>query len=61
MRRRPWYTAARLAQGQAWSETYPAHDLKGTPAVPALTHAAGRARPDKRRIYTDVLTRLTHR
>jgi hypothetical protein len=30
----------------------------GGPAVPALTHAAGRARPDRRRIYTDVLARL---
>jgi len=33
----------------------------GAPAVPAVTHAAGRARPDKRRIYTDLLTRLSHR
>ncbi|MES9602022.1 HEAT repeat domain-containing protein [Actinomadura sp. NPDC000929] len=33
--------------------------LLGAPAVPALRHAAGKARPDKRHIYTTVLDRIT--
>ncbi|MFK0257981.1 HEAT repeat domain-containing protein [Streptomyces sp. NPDC090445] len=31
----------------------------GTPAVPALRHAAGRVRPDKRSLYAEVLDRIT--
>jgi hypothetical protein len=31
----------------------------GARAVPALRHSAVRARPDKRNLYTDVLTRIT--
>ncbi|MGW4233532.1 HEAT repeat domain-containing protein [Streptomyces sp. NPDC004980] len=31
----------------------------GAPAVPSLRHAAGRARPDRRSRYTDVLERIT--
>ncbi|MEV8228524.1 HEAT repeat domain-containing protein [Streptomyces sp. NPDC079167] len=33
--------------------------LMGGAAVPALRHAAGQARPDRRSLYTDVLDRLT--
>ncbi|MBC6462358.1 HEAT repeat domain-containing protein [Actinomadura sp. HBU206391] len=33
--------------------------LIGTVAVPALRHAAGRARPDRRRLYTAVLEKIT--
>jgi hypothetical protein len=32
--------------------------LVGTAAVPALRHAAGRARPDRRNVYTAVLERI---
>lgn len=32
--------------------------LLGTPATPALKHAAGRARPDKRHLYTTVLEQI---
>ncbi|MFF5899692.1 HEAT repeat domain-containing protein [Streptomyces argenteolus] len=32
--------------------------LMGAPAVPALRHAAGQARPDRRSRYTDVLDRI---
>ncbi|WP_412074861.1 HEAT repeat domain-containing protein [Streptomyces xanthophaeus] len=31
----------------------------GTPAIPALRHAAGHVRPDKRSLYTEVLERIT--
>ncbi|MEV4947885.1 HEAT repeat domain-containing protein [Streptomyces sp. NPDC053755] len=31
----------------------------GAPAVPALRHSAGRARPDKRNLYADVLAQIT--
>jgi HEAT repeat protein len=31
----------------------------GPDAVPALRHALGKARPDRRHIYSDVLKRLT--
>ncbi|WP_285548825.1 HEAT repeat domain-containing protein [Actinoplanes regularis] len=31
----------------------------GSPAIPALRHAAGRARPDKRHVYTAILDQLT--
>ncbi|MGH3382141.1 MAG: HEAT repeat domain-containing protein, partial [Actinoallomurus sp.] len=33
--------------------------LLGAPAIPALTHAAGRARPDRRHLYTTVLEKVT--
>jgi hypothetical protein len=33
--------------------------LLGAPACPALRHAAGRARPDKRHLYTTVLEKIT--
>ena len=33
--------------------------LLGAPAIPALRHAAGRARPDKRHLYTTVLEKIT--
>lgn len=33
--------------------------LLGAPAIPALKHAAGRARPDKRHLYTTVLEKIT--
>jgi HEAT repeat protein len=33
--------------------------LLGAQAIPALRHAAGRARPDKRHLYTTVLEKLT--
>ncbi|WP_426510148.1 HEAT repeat domain-containing protein [Dactylosporangium sp. McL0621] len=33
----------------------------GSPAIPALRHAAGRARPDKRHLYTAVLERIAER
>jgi HEAT repeat protein len=33
--------------------------LVGAPAIPALRHAAGRARPDKRHLYTAVLEKIT--
>ncbi|REE97757.1 HEAT repeat domain-containing protein [Thermomonospora umbrina] len=32
--------------------------LVGAPAIPALRHAAGRARPDRRPVYTEVLDRI---
>ncbi|MDN3356222.1 HEAT repeat domain-containing protein [Actinomadura sp. DC4] len=32
--------------------------LFGAPAIPALRHAAGRARPDKRHLYTTVLEKI---
>jgi HEAT repeat protein len=32
--------------------------LVGKPAVSVLRHAAGRARPDRRRLYTDALEKL---
>ncbi|GGQ20764.1 hypothetical protein GCM10010187_41510 [Actinomadura coerulea] len=32
--------------------------LLGAPAIPALKHTAGRARPDKRHLYTTVLERI---
>ncbi|WP_345439187.1 HEAT repeat domain-containing protein [Actinoallomurus vinaceus] len=33
--------------------------LLGAPAIPALRHAAGRARPDKRQVYLTVLEKIT--
>ncbi|SNS12389.1 HEAT repeat domain-containing protein [Actinomadura mexicana] len=33
--------------------------LLGAPAIPALKHAAGRARPDRRHLYTTVLEKIT--
>ncbi|MFC4008156.1 HEAT repeat domain-containing protein [Nonomuraea purpurea] len=33
--------------------------LLGAPTIPALRHAAGRARPDKRHLYTTVLEKIT--
>jgi HEAT repeat protein len=33
--------------------------LMGGPAIPALRHASGQARPDKRSRYTGLLDRLT--
>ncbi|MEV4001891.1 HEAT repeat domain-containing protein [Actinomadura sp. NPDC049753] len=33
--------------------------LLGAPAIPALRHAAGRARPDRRNLYTTVLDKIT--
>jgi HEAT repeat protein len=33
--------------------------LIGRPAIPALTHTAGRARPDRRHLYETVLARIT--
>jgi adenylate cyclase len=45
-RRRAWYTAGSRGTGQVWSETYAAHNLKGTPAIPALCCAAPLLRGD---------------